>query len=38
MEIKSNEHNLTQKQNSKQQGFSDSTIKHYRDDNNMDNT
>ena len=36
MEIKSNEPKLTQKQISNQLVFSDSTIKRYRDDINMD--
>ena len=36
MEIKSNEPRLTPKQTSKQLGYSDSTIKRYRDDINMD--
>ena len=36
MEIKSNEPRLTQKQISNQIGFSDSNIKRYRDDINMD--
>jgi len=36
MEVKSNEPNLTQKQISKQLGYSDSTIKRYRDDIQMD--
>ena len=36
MERKSNEPKLTQKQNSKQLGYPDSTIKRYRDDNQMD--
>ena len=36
MEIKYNEPELTQKQTFKHLGFSDSTIKRYRDDNNMD--
>ena len=36
MEIKSNEPRLTQKEISRQLGFSDSTIKRYRDDINMD--
>ena len=35
MEIKSEEPKLTQKQNSNQLGFSDSTIKRYRDDIRM---
>ena len=35
MEIKSNEPKLTQKQISMQLGFSDSTIKRYKDDINM---
>ena len=35
MELKSNEPRLTQKQISKQFGFSDSTIKRYRNDVNM---
>ena len=35
MEIKCNESKLTQKQISNQIGFSDSTIKRYRDDINM---
>ena len=36
MEIKSNEPKLTQKQISSQLGYSDSTIKRYRDDIQMD--
>ena len=36
MEIKSIEPKLTQKKISKQLGFSDSTIKQYRDDISMD--
>ena len=36
MEIKSNEPKLTQNQISNQLGFSDSTIKWYRDNNHMD--
>ena len=36
MEIKTNEPKLTQKEFSKQLGFSDSTIKRYRDDINTD--
>ena len=36
MEIKSNEPKLTQKKIPKQLGFSDSTIKRYRDDIDMD--
>ena len=35
MEIKSNERKLTQKQNSNELGFSDSTSKRYRDDINL---
>ena len=35
-EIKSNEPKITQKEISKQLGFSDGTIKRYRDDINMD--
>ena len=37
MEIKSNEPRLTQKQISNQLGFSDSSIKRFRDDIQMDN-
>jgi len=36
MEIKSNEPKLTKKQMSKQLGYSDSTIKRYRDDIQID--
>ena len=36
MEIKSNEHRITQKQICNQLGFSDSTIKRHRDDIQMD--
>ena len=36
MEVKSNEPKLTQKQICNQLGFSDSTIKRYRDDTSMD--
>ena len=36
METKTNEPILTQKQFSKQLGYSDSTIKRYRDNNNME--
>ena len=36
MEMKSNEPKSTQKQNSKQLGYSDSTIERYRDDIQMD--
>ena len=36
MEIRSNNRNMTQKQICKQLGFSDSTIKRYRNDINMD--
>ena len=36
MEMKTNEPKLTQKEICNQLGFSDSTIKRYRDDNNMD--
>ena len=36
MEVKSNNPKLTQKQISNRLGFSDSTIKRYRDDINMD--
>ena len=36
MEIKSNEPQLTQKEISKYLGFSDSTIRRYRDDINID--
>ena len=36
IEIKFNEPRLTQKQISKQLGYSDSTFKRYRDDTNMD--
>ena len=35
-EVKSNEPRLTQKENSKQLGFSDSTVKRFRDDIQMD--
>ena len=37
VEIKSNEPKLTQKEISKQTGLSDSTIKRFKDDKNMDN-
>ena len=37
MEIRSNNPRMTQKQICNQLGFSDSTIKRYRNDNNMDN-
>ena len=36
MELKSNEPRLSQKEFSEQLGYSDSTFKRYRDDNNMD--
>ena len=36
MEMQSNEPKLTQKYNSKQLGYSDSTIERYRDDIQMD--
>ena len=36
MEMKKNERRLTQKKICNQLGFSDSTIRRYRDDNNMD--
>ena len=36
MEMKTDEHKLTPKEICNQLGFSDSTIKRYRDDNNID--